>query len=267
MKRYAFAILAILILAACGDYSKVFKSKDLSLKYKKAIELYNKKDYSRALTLFEQLNDAYKGLDSMKIVYYYTAFCNYHQGDYQYAYLFFKDYSENFPTDPRATECAYMAVFCQFKSVGDYELDQSNTVKTIGALQTFINYYPNSEYVQRCNEHIDVLREKLQKKEYEMTMQYFRQGHYRAAVTAARNTLKSFPDIVWKEELEFLTVKSQYLYAQNSIETKKLERYKEALDNWKEYNYINGSKGEHYKEALQLKEKIESEIKKINNPI
>jgi len=234
------------------------------------VELYNKKtatNYGKALTLLEQLREIYKASDSMEQVYYYTAYCHFGLKDYEYASMFFKDFTESFTRSKRAVECAYMAVYCDYLSIGTYELDQSNTKRVIGELQTFINYNPNSSYALKCNEHIDVLRRKLQQKEYDMVVQYFEQGHYRAAAVSARNTLKSFPDMEQKEELEFLTVKAQYLYALNSIEKKRLERMIEALENYKEYVYINGKNGKYSHEAESLKNKIETQLTKLKENI
>jgi outer membrane protein assembly factor BamD len=82
-------------------------------------------------------------------------------------------------------------------------------------------------------------------------------------VTAARNSIKMYPDIQQREELEFLTVKSQYLYAKNSIEAKRLERFQEVLVNFEDYKYNNAKNSEHYAEALRMFEDSKVQIKKL----
>ncbi|MBL7810969.1 MAG: outer membrane protein assembly factor BamD [Bacteroidetes bacterium] len=260
-------ILSVVALASCGDYNKVFKSKNAHLKFEKAVELYQKKDFARALPLFEQLRDIYRNSDSLETVYYYTAYSHFGTGDYEYASMYFKDFTENFSNSRKLVECAYMAVYCDFLSVGDPELDQSQTYKIIGALQTFINYYPETAYAGKCNDHIDALRRKLQQKEYNIVIQYFRMGDYRATVVSAKNTIKSFPDLEQKEELEYLAVKAQLLYAINSIEKKKGARLGEAAELVKDYLYTNGTTGKHYKDVIALKEKINNEQNKLNENI
>ena len=47
------------------------------------------------------------------------------------------------------------------------------------------------------------------------------------------------------------------------IEKRKRERFKEALENWNEYNYINGTSGKYAKDAQFYKEKIDLEISKL----
>jgi outer membrane protein assembly factor BamD len=264
MMRFLYIVLALFLLVSCSDYGKIYKSKNATLKYNKAVQLYMKKDYARALPLFEQLRDIYgRATDSLEQVYFYTAYSHYGLGDYEFASMFFKDFTENFTSSKRSIECAYMAVYCDYMDIGSHELDQSQTIKTIGGLQTFINYYPESEYAQRCNNHIDDLRRKLQLKEYGHVKQYFLMGDFRAAVNSAKNTLKLYPDMEKKEELEFLIIKAQFSYAANSIEKKRLERYKEVLDYYQDYTYSNGSKGEHAKEAEAIYNKAKEAIEKL----
>lgn len=268
MRRLLSVLLLTSLLASCSDYGKIYKSKNPTLKYNKALQLYLKKDFARAVPLFEQLRDVYgRSTDSLEQVYYYTAYCHYGLGDYELASMFFKDFTENFTSSSKSTECAYMAVYCDFMDVGSYELDQYNTNKIIGALQTFINYYPEGEYAQKCNEHIDELRVKLMMKEYSHVVQYYNIGEFRAAVHSARNTLKMFPEIEKKEDLEFLIVKAQYRYAENSVEKKRPERMKEVLDFYNDYLYSNGTSGKYYKDALDLKSKAEKEINKLKENI
>lgn len=261
-----YIILAFIpVFFACSDYNKVLKSKNPQVKYKKAMELYGKKDYLRAVGLFDQLRDIYKNSDSMETIYYYSAMSYFHLKDYQYASMFFKDFTDNFDKSHRLIECSYMSLYCDFLGIGSYELDQSETKHVMEALQTFTNYYPNSEYTQRCNEHLDILREKLQMKEYDHVQQYFKMGDYKSAVTSAKIAIKLFPDIIQREELEFLTVKAQYIYATNSIERKRKERFEEVLTNFDDYKYNNDKSSAHYQEALDYRNKAEKEIKLLKD--
>ena len=61
-------------------------------------------------------------------------------------------------------------------------------------------------------------------------MLYYRMGDYKACVVAFGNHLKDFPDTKYREELSYLTVKSWYMLALNSIEAKKAERFKASVD-------------------------------------
>lgn len=260
--------LLLLILGACGEYGKIYKSKNTQAKYNLAIDLYEKKDYSRAVPLLEQLRDAYKNnLDSLEDVYLKTAYAYFYMKDYEYASMFFKDFTDNFSRSTHMTECAYMALYCDVLYVGDPDLDQSKTGDVIEALQTFINYYPDSEYVGKCNEHIDDLRAKRHTKAFDQVMQYFNMEEYKAASAAAVIAIKSYPDIPEKEELEYIAYKAQFLYAMNSIESKRIERLEKAKTLLEDYFYVNQMQGEHAKDAKETKDRIQKEISKLKSII
>src|SRR5690606_26337138 len=53
---------------------------------------------------------------------------------------------------------------------------------------------------------------------------------YRAAVIAFDNVLSEFPDTKYAEEMEFLSIKAQCLYAEQSHPRRREERYGKALD-------------------------------------
>ena len=58
---------------------------------------------------------------------------------------------------------------------------------------------------------------------------------HNSAVIAFENFNKVFPDSQYNEEVNFLKLESQYLYAKRSISSKQKERYEKAIDI---YNYF-----------------------------
>jgi outer membrane protein assembly factor BamD len=118
-----------------------------------------------------------------------------------------------------------MTAYCYFLDSPDLTLDQASTYKAIENLQLFINLYPKSDRVNGCNELIDKLRNKLETKSFLNAKLYFKIGDYKAAIYAFRNSLDDFPDSQYKEEMDFLTIKSAFLYAQNSVESKKMKDF------------------------------------------
>jgi outer membrane protein assembly factor BamD len=55
---------------------------------------------------------------------------------------------------------------------------------------------------------------------------------YKAAITALTNSLKEFSDSKYREEMMYLKLNSMYLYAVNSFENRKKERYQATLDDY-----------------------------------
>ncbi len=252
-----------LAAGSCGEYQRIYKKGTAAEKQAKALELFEKKEYAKSAQLLEQLRDMYKVRDSLENVYYHMAMAYFHLKDYPYASLFFKDYTENFTQSDRVIECAYMGLYCDVLAVGPADLDQGDTKKVIEALQMFTNYYPDSEYTQKCNEHIDALRITLQQKEFDLVEQYYRMGDFKSAAVAARNTVKLYPDMPQRETLEWIAVDAQYQYAENSVKSKRLERFKLVLENVQDYLYSFNANNAYFANVKKIETLTQKRINEI----
>jgi outer membrane protein assembly factor BamD len=61
----------------------------------------------------------------------------------------------------------------------------------------------------------------LEIKSFEKAKLYFKMEKYRSATIAFISTMSEFPDTKYKEEILFLSLKSNFLFASNSVERKK----------------------------------------------
>jgi len=258
------ALIVSLILSGCSEYNKILNSTNYELKYDKAIEYYKAGDCYKALPLLEDLMSQYRMTDRGEDVYYYYAHTQYCLQEFYLASYYFKSFSRKFPSSPRAEECAFNAAMCKLENSPGYHLDQSETYKAIDEFQLFMNKYPNSSLVDSCNVLISGLRDKLETKSYEQAKQYFRMEQYRSAVISFNSTLEQFPDTDYKEEILFYIVKSNYLFAANSIEQKKEERFKETIKSYHTFVDFFASSSmlkeaeNYYKSSLKELEKLKT---------
>jgi outer membrane protein assembly factor BamD len=223
-------IVLALVFGSCkSKFEKLKASNDNAKKYKEAIRLYNKRDYSKALELFDVLVTRYRGQEQAEDLYYYYAYTNYKLRDYTSARYHFKTFADTYPTSTRAEECRFMAAYCYYLDSPIYSLDQSNTQSAIDNLQLFINLYPKSERVAEASKLIQNLRDKLEQKSYENSKLYLTIGDYQAAVISFGNSLRDYPDTKYAEEMEYLTIQAQYLYAKASSEFVQEDRYSQAV--------------------------------------
>jgi outer membrane protein assembly factor BamD len=236
MKRYSlgiFILIFVIFLSSCR-FQKTLKNASLDEKYKLAIELYNKKDYNRALQLFDQMMGAIRATDKAEDVYYFYAYCYYYQKDFTMASYYFKRFYSNFPTSAKAEEAMFMSAYCNYMNSPTYSLDQTSTYEAIKELQLFINQYPKSLRLPECNDLIDKLRGKLELKAYKVAKLYFRMGDFAAAAVTLGDILKDFPETPHKEEILFEILKVYQKYAKESVESKKIERYTKAVNAYKD---------------------------------
>lgn len=221
-------ILCFLLFSACkSKFERIRESNNISLKYKEALRLYNKKDYASAIILFEDLNTQFRGRAEAEEVAYYYAYSQYHYKDFLTARELFRTFYATYPESSKAEESLYMAAYCTYKESPRSSLDQQFTYKAIEAFQLFINVYPNSKKLADASKLIQQMREKLETKAFTNARQYFYVGNYKAGVIAFKNCTRDFPDTKYEEEIIYLTIKSQFLYAKNSIDAKKEDRFNE----------------------------------------
>ena len=230
----SFTIIALTIAGCKSQFEKIRLSNDVKKKYEEAMRLYNKKNYSKALILFEDLSQKYRGRAEAEELNYHYALTLYKLKDYTTARYQFKSFADTYPTSKYAEECRYMSAYCYYLDSPSASLDQENTYKAIDALQLFINFYPKSERAADASKYIGLLRAKLEDKAYTNARLYFDLGgydisNYKAAVIALKNAQIDFPDIKYAEEMDFLIIKSQYLYAKNSLELRQEDRFNEAI--------------------------------------
>ena len=219
-------VALILLVGGCkSKFEKLKASNDNKKKYDAAIAYYNKKDYSHALELFETLVQRYRGQDGAQDLYYYYAYTNYRLRDYTSASYHFKQFADTYPQSQRAEECSFMSAYCYYLDSPIYSLDQENTTKAIDKLQLFINLYPKSDRVAEVSKLIQNLRDKLERKAFENAKLYLTIGDYQSAVIDFGNVLRDYPDTKYAEEMEYLTIKAQYEYADHSNMFKQEDRF------------------------------------------
>ncbi|MES2133057.1 MAG: outer membrane protein assembly factor BamD [Bacteroidota bacterium] len=234
MKKYSLYIIFLfaIVFASCDGYNKLLKSSNYELKLQRANDYYAKGNYVKASALYEELIPVYKGDVKAEEIYYYFSYCNYYQGDYALAQYHFKNYYRSFPSGKHSEESLFMNAYCYYLNSPIYKLDQTDTKNAMAELQNFVDQFPESSRIDSCNRIADLLRGKLEHKEYDITKQYFNISDYKAAIVSAKNFAKDFPESKNIDEMLYLMIDSYYLLAVNSVETKKLERLDLAMESY-----------------------------------
>lgn len=266
LKKASTALIFLSILfvfSGCSKYQKVLKSNDFEKKFDMAKLLYDNGKYQKAFPLFEELITVFRGTTKAEDVYYYYSYCNYHLGDYMLAGYHFDNFVRTFPRSIRAEDAQFMNAKCYFLDSPTTSLDQSSTYKAIDELQLFINKYPESPKVDECNSLMDRLRFKLETKSYNTAKLYYRLGEYKAAIFALRNTLEEYPDTKFREEISFMILRSAFLLADNSIDSKKVERFEQAVRECEEFEE-RYPRSKQLREAQNIKTDCQKALDKIN---
>lgn len=230
MKNIIGLLVIIFLMQSCGkQFENAMKSADKDVILKTADEMYAKKKWKNALSLYERASKLVAGTEDVSNVIFKSAYAEYYDGNYKLAGHHFKKFSITFPKDSRAEEAAYMSALCYYKGSMSYNLDQSTTESAITELQTFLDNYPNSERAKNIDQLIDELSYKLEFKAYEQARQYFKTGEYKASNVAFENVLSDYPSTKLRTQIYDFIMKSRYELAMHSVYDLKDERLENAL--------------------------------------
>lgn len=242
MRKYLIILLSAVALTSCGEYNKVLKSTDPNLKLEFAKRAFEQKKYVQASTVLNDIVDQFRGQEKAEDALYLLALSNYENKDYASSSVYFKNYYTRYPRGKYTELARFYCGYGYYLDSPDPQLDQSMTIQAIEELQAFLDYYPRSDKVSIAQNAIFELQDKLTLKQLQNAQLYYNLGNYmgnnyESAVIVARNAVKDYPYSKYKEELEMLILKARYQEANNSIEERKADRFRDVIDEY--YSFIN----------------------------
>ncbi|MCY7363065.1 MAG: outer membrane protein assembly factor BamD, partial [Ignavibacteria bacterium] len=189
--------------------------------------------------LYEELFSSVKGTDKFEDLYYKWAYSFYYEKQYKDAENLFKGFLEVFPNSNKAEEVDYMHAMCFYKQSPKIDLEQTNTAKAMGVMQTFINTHPGSSRIAEATEIIDKCRAKLEQKELRAADLYYKLSQFRASAIAYDNLLNNYPESAEADHYKLQSIKSYYKFAQLSIVDKQVERFEKAVTEYDDFSDRN----------------------------
>lgn len=231
-------------------------------KYAAAKMYYEKGAYLTSAQLFEEIYPLYLAVPEGDTILFLFADSYMKNNDFLMAAFHFNDYIRRYPQSDKVELAAFLAAKCYYMNSPTYNLDQTDSKTAIEGLQSFISSYPQSQYVEESNKMIDTLQNKLAHKDFSIAQMYYNTENYKAAQVSLQNVIKDYPTSIYMEDALYYMVKNSYEYAQNSVESKKVERYQMAIDNASKLLVFNADTK--YKAEV---EKIVNEAKKKRDKI
>ncbi len=268
MKKIISILLLTTLFISCNEYQKALKSEDVVTKFKEGYKQYEKGNYSKCIRLYEPIISAYKGKPEAERLFYQYANAHYILAKKVNAYYYtsayqFESFASSYPKSDKREEASFLAAksFAQVSPV--YSLDQVDTNKAIDKLQIFIDTYPDSSYLTEANAIVKNLKERLEKKAFEIAKQYNSISNYKSAIVSLDNFISDYPGTPFKEDALFYKLDSTYKLAINSVQQKMQERLVNAKN---AYNGLIKFKQEtkYKKKADEMLATIDKELKQFS---
>lgn len=263
--HYFLLIFFLVSVVACkSNFERVRTSGNSQVMYAAGMQYYEDEEYLKAQTLFEQIVSAYKGKSEAEELYFKYAYTYYHLGQYILASYYFKNFSTTFGTSPYREEAMFMSAYSNYLLSPSFRLDQTYSLQAIDEFQTFVNTFPNSDRVSECNNLIDELRKKLEKKAIARADLYNDMSRYQAAVQSYEIVLQDYPETQAAEKIRYQMTEAQYKLAKNSIYSKRRERYTSTLELAEQF-LKRYSESEYAEEVRKFKSDAQEQIKSLLN--
>jgi outer membrane protein assembly factor BamD len=242
-------MLALLLLTGCQkEFNAVYKSTDYRYKYEYAKQCYAEGKYQRAVTLLQDLIVPLKGSQDAQESLYMLGMAEYMSQDYETAAETFKKYVKTYPRGEYTEMAQFYDGQSLYMSTPEPRLDQTQTVSAISAFQEYLDLFPDAKNKDLAQTRLFALQDKLVEKELLSAKLYYNLGsyfnncsyggnNYEACIVTSQNALKDYPYTNKREEFATLIMRSKFHLAEQSVESKKLERYQDAEDEC--YGFIN----------------------------
>lgn len=244
MKNIVYLYLLIaLVVSSCRSSNSLgneYKNMDIDYMYETAKAYYLDGNYNKASDLLEAMVTMLKGGDKAEESIMLLAMCYYNSKDYETASQYFKLHYSNYPRGEYAEYSRFYSGKSLYMDITEPELDQSGTYVAINELQLFMEYFPLSKYRDEAQDLIAKMQDVLVKKEYLSAKLYYDLGdymaymgnNYEACIITAQNVLKDFPYTALREDISMLILKARYKMARSSVLEKKVERYRNTVDEY-----------------------------------
>ena len=277
MKKYIIiALVSGSVLTSCGEYNKVLKSTDYEYKYEAAKSYFGKGQNTKAAAILEELITILKGTDKAEESLYMLGMTYYNQGDFITASHYFSTYYNTYPRGTYTEQARFYSGKALFLDTPEPRLDQTSTYKAIQELQMFMEYFPASSRHQEAQQMIFDLQDKLVMKDYMAARLYYDLGsytgnssysttgnNYLACIVTAQNALKDYPYTKMREDISILLLRAKYDMAKESVEEKKEERMRDAIDEY--YAFKNEfPESKYMKEVENIYKDAKKYVKQLN---
>lgn len=266
-KFYLLIVLLSLFLGSCAKWTALQNTRDYEYKYEAAKSLYAEGKYGQASMYFAEVLAVMKGTANAEESLYLAGMSNFRNKDYDAASQYFKKYYQVYPKGLYVEYARYYCGLSLYNMTPDPRLDQQSTFEAIKEFQEFLDYYPYTSIKESTQEMIYALQDKLVEKEYLSAKLYYDLGtytmncayggsNYEACVVTAQNALRDFPFAKpeRREELSIMVLRAKYLLAEQSIDIKRVLRYRDCIDEY--YSFVNDFPESRYvKEAEKIMSK------------
>jgi len=211
LKTVLLLTVLLSFLFGCAGKGKDVKTikGDPEILYKQGLAKFNKRDYSDALKIFEQIKSSfpdsppYSLWAELKI-----GDCHFFKKDYVEAIAAYEEFKKIHPTHEEIPYVQYQIGLAYFNQMRTLDRDQTSTRKALSSFEYLITNYPPSIFTDKAKDKIQTCRKQLGDHEFYVGNFYYKEKKYRAAAARFEGLLEKFPKRSEEDKTLYLLGKS-----------------------------------------------------------
>jgi outer membrane protein assembly factor BamD len=244
IKWVIFLPIILSLLFGCAGKGKEVKTikGDPEILYKQGLARFNKRDYTEALKIFEQIKSSFPDSPPYTIwAEVKVGDCHFFKKDYVEAIAAYEEFKKIHPTHEDMPYVQYQIGMSHFNQIRTLDRDQTSTKKALSNFEYLVANYPPNIFTEKAKGKIGVCKKQLADNEFYVGNFYYKHGKYQAAASRFEVLLEKFPKIPQED-------KTLYLLGKSYLELDQWEKAKEAFT-----KIVNEyPKSSHYKEAKAI---------------
>lgn len=203
------AVLAIVagLLSGCagslfggGDTGPTVETKPAPELYKEANTALNEEEWSSAATKFEEVDRQHPYSPEARESILMAAYSYQKAGKQPEAVAAARRYLTLHPGTKEAALAQHIIAEAYYERINDASRDQSDTKAAIVELETLVNRYPDSKYVEQARKRIRLARDTIAAAEMNVGRWYQERGQYLAAINRYRSVVSDYQNTAHVEE-------------------------------------------------------------------
>ena len=195
---------ALLLLAGCGG--TIGEQTGGVADFERGKGLYDQERWTDAILDLKAFIEAYPGTERTDDALFYLGNSYFRIKDYALASGQFDRLLRDFPGTLFESDARFLLARCDDLQSHSALLDQTETERSIGRYQAFLEAYPDHPRAAEARDRVKALRDRLAEKRFKNGRLYVRLHEYRAAEIYLRSVLERYPESPWAAESSLLLV-------------------------------------------------------------
>lgn len=157
------------------------------------IEAFNHGNYSKALAVFQDVQERFPFSSSSMVAELKSADCHYYLGKYPDAIAAYEEFEGNYPTNEALPYVLFQIARSHYRQIDEIDRDPGAAMDAIAAFARLLKGYPLSPYTKESEARLHASKNFLANHEMYVASYYLRTKDYDQAKGRLQYLLENFP--------------------------------------------------------------------------